>query len=107
MKSKTILALSGLVLIVFQIYSCECSRMPREIVFEESTEDFPNPERGFYRARELSRPENFDIRGENITLIYGRISADDFRDKPFSEEFLEAIQRGFDEARENGIKVNL
>ncbi len=80
--------------------------MPREVVFQESMEDFPNPERGFYRARNLVFPERFDLRGENITLIYGRISADDFRDRPLSEEFLAAIQRGFDEARENGIKVN-
>lgn len=78
----------------------------KETVFEESMEDFPNPERGFYRARELPKPKNFDLRGENITLIYGRVSADAFRDKPFSEEFLQAIQKGFDEARTHGIKVN-
>ena len=78
----------------------------QEIVFQESMEDFPNPERGFYRARELPRPENFDLRGENITLIYGRISADSFRYEPFPDEYLQAIQRGFDEARKNGIKVN-
>jgi len=76
------------------------------ITFEESFDVFPNPERGFHHARELPRPKDFDTRDENITLIYGRISADDFRDKPFSEEFLAAIQAGFDEARKNGIKVN-
>jgi hypothetical protein len=78
----------------------------REMIYEESTDDFPNPERGFYRARELSKPDNFDLRGEGITLIYGRISADNFRDKLFTEEFLQAIQAGFDEARKQGIKVN-
>jgi len=78
----------------------------KEIVFQESSEDFPNPERGFYRARQLPHPENFDLRGENITLIYGRVSADSFRYKPLPEEFLQAIQNGFDEARKNGIKVN-
>jgi hypothetical protein len=46
------------------------------------------------------------LRAEGITLIYGRISADEFRDKPFSEDFLKAIQSGFDEARRQGIKVN-
>ncbi len=76
------------------------------ITFEESMEAFPNPERGFHHARELPRPESFDMRAENITLIYGRISADKFRDRPFTEEFLQAIQNGFDEARKNGIKVN-
>lgn len=78
----------------------------KQIVFQESMEDFPNPERGFYRARELPKPANFDLREENITLIYGRVSADAFRDRPFSEEFLQAIQNGFDEARKHGIKVN-
>lgn len=77
-----------------------------ELIYEESTTDFPNPERGFYRARELPKPADFDLRGEGITLIYGRISADDFRDKPFTEDFLQAIQAGFDEARRQGIKVN-
>ena len=96
--------------VIFFVTGSSISTAPaqeiREIVYEESQENFSNPERGFYRARELPRPENFDLRGEGITLIYGRISADDFRDKPFSEEFLQAIQAGFDEARIQGIKVN-
>jgi len=78
----------------------------REVVYEESFENFANPERGFYHARELSKPENFDLRDEGVTLIYGRVSADAFRDRPFTEEFLAAIQQGFDEARRQGIKVN-
>ena len=77
-----------------------------DLTFDESFEDFPNPERGFYHARSLTDPQNYDIRGENLTLIYGRVSADSFRNKPLSEEFLQAIQNGFDEARKNGIKVN-
>ncbi len=82
------------------------SQTMQELTFNESLEDFANPERGFFHARELSEAQNFDLRGENITLIYGRISADAFRDKPFSEEFLQSIQKGFDEARKYGIKVN-
>jgi hypothetical protein len=77
-----------------------------ELTFDESMGDFANPERGFYRAKSLTDPRNYDIRRENLTLIYGRISADDFRDKAFSEEFLQSIQKGFDEARKQGIKVN-
>ena len=78
----------------------------REIIYEESLDDFPNPERGFYHARSLTEPQNYDIRGENLTLVYGKVIADNFRDKPFSEDFLQAIQKGFDEVRKNGIKVN-
>ena len=76
-----------------------------EITYIESLDDFPNPERGFYHHMSLTEPRNFDFRGENITLIFGSIRADSFRDKPFSEEFLQSIQKGFDEARKNGIKV--
>ncbi|MFC1584064.1 DUF4832 domain-containing protein [Fibrobacterota bacterium] len=77
-----------------------------QLSYEESFDDFPNPERGWFRARELPNAGNFNIRGENKTLIYGRISADDFRDGPFPQDFLDRIQAGFDLARENGIKVN-
>ena len=84
MKLKDILSITTLTFLMLQLCGCSGSKLPRQIVFQESMQDFPNPERGFYRARELTFPENFDLRGENITLIYGRISADDFRDKPFS-----------------------
>jgi len=77
-----------------------------DLTFDESSEDFPNPERGFYHSRILTDPQNFDIRGENLTLVYGRVIANNFRDKPLSEEFLHSIQNGFDEVRKNGIKVN-
>jgi len=77
----------------------------QQLTFVESDQDFANPERGFYRYRELPEASNFDLHGENITLIYGRISAEDFRDKPFTKEFLQKIQDGFDQARKNGIKV--
>lgn len=86
--------------------ACAAPATVQELTFAETMEVFPNPERGFHHAREIPRPQNFNIRDENITLIYGRISADEFRDKPFSEEFLASIQNGFDEARRNGIKVN-
>ena len=77
----------------------------QQIAFVESEADFPNPERGFYRFRDLPEPRDFDLRDENITLIFGRVTADRFRYEPFSEAFLQKIQNGFDQARENGIKV--
>ncbi|MCF7825211.1 MAG: DUF4832 domain-containing protein [Candidatus Marinimicrobia bacterium] len=105
--SKTILIRIILVVALFSVFiACRPTAGVSAITYEESMDAFPNPERGFHHARELPRPQNFDIRNENITLIYGRISADKFRDRPFSEEFLQDIQKGFDLARENGIKVN-
>jgi hypothetical protein len=64
-----------------------------EITYIESFDDFPNPERGFYHHRSLTESQEFDLRGENITLVFGRIRADSFRYKPFSEEFLQSIQK--------------
>jgi hypothetical protein len=81
------------------------SQTIRHVTFVESNADFPNPERGFYRFRELTKPADLNLRGENITLIFGRISADAFRKEPFTGEFLQKIQDGFDRAREHGIKV--
>ncbi len=78
----------------------------REIIYEESFEIFPNPERGFHQMRSLTNPVNLDSLNEDVKLIYGRILADEFRDKPLSDEFLQAIQVGFDEVRKHGIKVN-
>jgi hypothetical protein len=104
LKNKNLLILAFI--LAGSILSMASAQEMKEFVYEESLENIANPERGFYRARELTKPENFDLRGEGITLIYGRISADDFRDKPFTDEFLQAIQAGFDEARKQGIKVN-
>ncbi len=87
----------------------------RKTSYVESNVDFPNPERGFYRPGLLAAPadfdlggrtNDFDVRDEGITLIYGRISADSFRYAPLPEEFLQRIQDGFDRAREHGVKVN-
>lgn len=103
-RSKLLFFIAAIFLVLLIVACPESSS--QIITFEESMEAFPNPERGFHHARELPRAENIDMRNENITLIYGRISADKFRDKPFTEEFLEKIQKGFDLARENGIKVN-
>ena len=68
-------------------------------------EVFCIPERGFRHYRSLTVPENYDIRNKNLTLISGKISADDCRYRPLPEEFLEVIQRGFDEARRQGVRM--
>jgi hypothetical protein len=74
--------------------------------FEAADDEFPNPERGFYRFRDLTNPANYaQVRAQGETLIYGRVLASDFRDRPLTESFLDEIQAGFDEARRHGIKV--
>ena len=42
--------------------------------FQATDAEFLNPERGFYRYRDLTRPMNFSqVRGQGQTLIYGRV----------------------------------
>ncbi len=76
------------------------------IVFQPSTEDFVNPERGFFHFRDLTNTFGYNtVRSQGHSLIYGRILASNFRNGPLSQSFLSQIQAGFDAARANGIKV--
>lgn len=76
------------------------------INFQSSTVDFVNPERGFLHFTDLTNPWSYGtIRGQGHSLVYGRILANNFRNGPFSQSFLDLIQGGFDAARANGIKV--
>lgn len=76
------------------------------ITFQPSTADILNPERGFYKFSDLTNPWFYqNVRSGGETLVYGRIVADQFRNSPFSQSFLDDIQAGFDAARSAGIKV--
>lgn len=97
----------ALIALVAGSYPLSAQSPPRlTLVFQPTTEDFLNPERGFYRFSDLTNPWNYNsIRSQGQTLVYGRILADNFRNGPFSQAFLNQIQAGFDAARANGIKV--
>ncbi len=76
------------------------------MTYQPSADDFVNPERGWMKYRDLTNPSSFNqVRSAGSGLIYGRILADDFRNGPMSQAFLDDIQAGFDLARANGIKV--
>jgi hypothetical protein len=76
------------------------------ITFQSSPADFANPERGFFHFRSLLNTSGYNtVRPQGHTLIYGQILADNFRNSPLSQSFLNQIQAGFDAARANGIKV--
>ncbi len=80
----------------------------QRINFSESAEVFANPERGFYRYANLPNLSTLpDLQKEAVTLIFGRIAANSYREKDFPASFLTQIQRGFDTARAKGVKVNL
>jgi hypothetical protein len=52
------------------------------VQYQESDENFPNPERGFYHAMSnLDYNTLRSFREEGITLIYWDFKLDDFKDK--------------------------
>ena len=78
----------------------------KTVDLEESDRIFPNPERGFYRPTMLPDLQSLpNLRGEGVTHIYGKVRANDFRDKDFSRDFLAKIRNGFNVARSAGVKV--
>jgi len=70
---------------------------------------FPNPERGFYRYTDLHDldPDIGDLRErEGITLLWGRILMEAYREDEFlPESFLAGVEHGFHIARDQGMKV--
>jgi len=80
------------------------------IPFSESPDDFPNPERGFYKyndnLRTITAPDVANLRAQNITLVYGRTLADDYTNKPLDVVFFNELQNGFNIIRNAGLKVN-
>lgn len=79
----------------------------QEIRFQESREDFPNPERGWYRYREMSASGSFDfdLRGGNGTLAFLKIRADAHRAGDLPAALLARLQQAFDQARRDGVKL--
>jgi hypothetical protein len=76
--------------------------------FEESADDFINPERGFYIGYNLLKPSSAaGIRAKGYTLAIAMVRLDDYRDKSIDAAFLASLQAGFDAARAAGIKVIL
>jgi hypothetical protein len=77
----------------------------KTLTFTASTEDFPNPERGFHRYREAGAQNSFDIRKDNNTLIFLKLRADAFRTGPLGAGFLANFQAACDQARKDGVKL--
>ncbi|MFT6865225.1 MAG: hypothetical protein ACJA08_000042 [Cyclobacteriaceae bacterium] len=120
-----------LYLFLFLLFSCNGGVNPEpkdntEIAytyFEESTENFVNPERGFYRysATRASQYQNLSlntlVRNRDETsssgatyatfnsLVFRYFILDSFTNAPISESFLADLQEDFDIAREAGVKL--
>jgi len=83
------------------------------VTYTASTENFPNPERGFYHHKE-TKASNFSTltqstmtnyrTNEKITLILRLYYLDTFLTSPISESFLNNMRIDFDRMRNAGIK---
>jgi hypothetical protein len=121
----------ALLLSVFVFAACTKSNDPAPVVpdpnvtikYTESTEDFPNPERGFYRYAATSAGSYTPLvlsqlqgwrglrsaDGGNYqvysTLVFRYFIMDIFKSTALSPAFLLAIKNDFDIARTAGIKL--
>lgn len=89
----------------------------QRVVYEETAEDFANPERGFFIQRGgydparmppggVLRPEDLaGARERQMSLVRLLYSLKDFREAPISEELLAGLSADFGRARQAGLKV--
>ena len=93
------------------------------VSYTESNEDFPNPERGFYRYSEVHSSDfktlvANDIKGyrdlQSIasanykvlsTLVFRYYVLDDVTSKPISATFLDNLKKDFEAVRSAGLKL--
>jgi len=84
-------------------------RADQTFVFEETQERFANPERGFYSSAVLNKIDAVrpleDLRYQYVTLVYGKVEANEFLDKDLSDDFLHKIDWGFYRVRQARLKV--
>jgi len=77
----------------------------------ESTEDFVNPERGFYKGLNLlsstAAISATNARTAGFSLVIGLVKLDAYRAKPLDAAFLSQLDNGLKGARTGGVKVIL
>ena len=93
-------------MLVLVFASSAGAQQSERLMFSATDANIANPERGFFRFRDLTNLTNLTgLRAQGQTLVYGRVLAEQFRDRPLDAAFLAKIQAGFDEARKHGVKV--
>ncbi len=126
MKSP-ILKLAAVLLLICN-WSCankssSSSGGTESVSYVESNEDFPNPERGFYRASStrtssfepLKRVDLAAYRGNQTisranyqvtsTLLFRYYTFDNFNNKALSTDILDKLDKDMEEIRQAGIKI--
>ena len=78
----------------------------REIRYRESSQNVPNPERGFYAPRMSHRISRLDgLRQRGITLLLIEVNLKAFKEGDLTPEKLDEVRRAFAAARQNGLKA--
>lgn len=80
-----------------------------QVRFATSPADFPNPERGFYKAGSnldrLGIDEAATSYADGYRLLYARINLADYRTADLPAEYLTRLEAGFSAARQAGVKL--
>ena len=104
----------SLALIMSMIIADPCTAATITTSYKSSSENFPNPERGFYApfnpsddngVSPLQLSELQKVRSENMTLIRRYYLISQFRDKPLSQSFLDMVSNDCKTARQAGVKL--
>ena len=78
----------------------------REIRYRESSQAFPNPERGFYAPRMSNRIGRLDgLRERGITLLLVEVDLKAFKERDLTPEKLDEVRQAFAAVRQNGLKA--
>jgi hypothetical protein len=75
-------------------------------VFRESSESFPNPERGFYTPRNHNQMTGLNnLRKQGISLLLVEMNLREFKDRDLTPAKLDELRRAFESARTHGLKI--
>lgn len=133
LSAKNLIMLFGFAGLLFSLTLCSKFDDPAvyippavdTIQYTESTEDFPNPERGFYRVAEVhtNNYETLDVNQMKTwrtlqqaddgnyklssSLVFRQIVLEEFANKEISQIILDNIAQDFTAAREAGMKLIL
>lgn len=133
--NKTSIYITGGFCIVLLLSFSQCNKTGNPVTYtppatdtvyyEENDEDFPNPERGFYRATEtyvnnyalldvdaiktwrtLQQADDGNYKVYS-TLVFRNIVLSGYTDKNVSQDILDNINKDFNAARDAGVKLIL
>ncbi len=84
----------------------------RPIKFSGTATEFPNPERGWWtytggKFQDFTDARAAKLAKEGYRVVHGIVRLDDYRNGPIPPSVLTSLDRSFEYARKNGLKVIL